>query len=492
VFYLLLLPPSTLNNYIMKQTFLLFLFFTGIINTAIAQQNQINKIVSTVNIIGAPAGSIAPDVVMDAGGVLHEVYAANNNAYYIRSYDNGASYTAPVQINTSIQVEFNMGERGPRLSVGFDGVIHVAWMDKWSVGVHTYARYARSTDGGLTFSPPVAVSATWGIDGVSVAADGNGHVLVFWHTNVPAQSTIPEATWLHVAASQNNGASFGADTNVVITNLSALACSMCMTRARFGAGSNVYVAFRSAENNIRDFYVLKGNGTNNNYTAIRVNTDNWNINFCPMVGPELEVASGGRQVCAFMYNYNCYWAVSDSATTAFSLHVATPASEVDERYPTAIANNVGKVLFVWQVGPLSTIDSATVKWALYNIDGTYTGQQGTVGRTSSGTKATAFVGTDDNFYIVANVSGITSSIKQCGTDDNISVYPNPACDNINVIAGVAKQLLIWIYNMEGKLMESIVADKENTKIDISGLAEGACLLKVETEKRIEVKRFIKE
>jgi hypothetical protein len=43
-----------------------------------------------------------------------------------------------------------------------------------------------------------------------------------------------------------------------------------------------------------------------------------------------------------------------------------------------------------------------VKWALYNVNGTYTGKQGIVGNTFAGTKATAFVGTDDNFYIVFN------------------------------------------------------------------------------------------
>jgi hypothetical protein len=44
-----------------------------------------------------------------------------------------------------------------------------------------------------------------------------------------------------------------------------------------------------------------------------------------------------------------------------------------------------------------------VKWALYKTDGTFTGQQGMVGKTAFGTKATAFVGSDDLFYIIANI-----------------------------------------------------------------------------------------
>jgi hypothetical protein len=242
-----------------------------------------------VNLIAAPAGSLVPDVVMDNNGILHMVYAANQNAYYIRSTDNGATYTAPVQVNSSGTVEYNMGERGPKLSVGSDGVIHVAWMDHWSVGVNVYARYSRSTDGGSTFENLKTVSATFGVDGVTVAADGNDHVFVFWHTMVPVQTQIPEATWLHMSRSTDNGVAFNTDTNVVITNHNGLACSMCMTRARFASDGDICLAFRSAQDSIRDFFVLKGDVLSNSFSAIRVNYDNWKINYCPMVGPELEI-----------------------------------------------------------------------------------------------------------------------------------------------------------------------------------------------------------
>ena len=49
---------------------------------------------------------------------------------------------------------------------------------------------------------------------------------------------------------------------------------------------------------------------------------------------------------------------------------------------------------------MSVTGRATVKWALYTIDGAFAGRQGTVGATTSGTKATAFVGADDQFCIV--------------------------------------------------------------------------------------------
>ena len=306
----------------------ILIFLLAFISFASHAQSPAAK--NLVSVIHSPLGSLVPDVIMDKKGTLHMVYAKNENAYYIHSTDNGTTFSSPVKVNSSGSVEYKMGERGPKLSVGLDGIIHVAWTDHWSPGVKVFARYTRSTDGGNTFENLKTVSASPGVDGVSMAADGNNHVFVFWHTMVPLQTQVPDASWLHMARSANNGVSFTSDTNVVISNHNGLACSMCMTRARFGIDGKIYLAFRSAENSNRDFYVLKGNALGDNFEAIRVNDDNWNINYCPMVGPELEAGNGGRQFCAFMSKSHVYWALSDSDFTMFTQHVATPLNEMDE------------------------------------------------------------------------------------------------------------------------------------------------------------------
>jgi hypothetical protein len=355
---------------------------------------------AAVRIVRPPAGCFVPDVFLDARGVLHMVYALDRHAYYVRSRDNGARFSVPVQVDSEGTVEFKMGERGPKLAVGGDGVIHVAWVDCWSPGVKTRVQYSRSVDGGKTFQPRKTVSLASGVDGVTITADGAGNVAAFWHAAHPPKTEIPQATWLQAARSTDNGASFSADEPLRIANHSGLACSMCMMRARTAADGNVCLAFRSAERSIRDFYVLQGAGGENRFTALRVNADNWESKTCPMCGPELTLAPGGRQLCAFMSRHKVYWSLSDGRVTGFSGHVSTPANESDEIYPAAVANRRGEVLFVWQVGPMSTTGSATVKWACYTINGRFTGRQGTAGVTTSGTKATALVGTDDDFYLV--------------------------------------------------------------------------------------------
>jgi len=293
-----------------------------------------------------------------------------------------------------------MGERGPKLAVGNDGKIHVVWMDEWAPGVKTFVRYSRSIDGGKSFEPLKTISAMSGIDGVTVTADGLGHVVAFWHVTAEPKPEVNAATWLHTVRSSDHGVTFGAGEKVVITNLSGLACSMCMMRARAGADGNVLLAFRSAQDSIRDFYVLEGRISENRFTAVRVNEDNWKLDSCPMCGPELTLAPNGQSVCAFMARNKVYWSIADVGMSGFRLHVGTPANETDEIYPTALANRKGEVLLVWQVGRMAVKGTATVKWARYARDGTPTGETGVIGKSFAGTKATAFVGTDDRFYIV--------------------------------------------------------------------------------------------
>ena len=353
-----------------------------------------------VRVVQAPAGCFAPDVVVDGKGVVHIVYAQDGNAWYMRSTDNGATFGKPVQVNSEGDVCFTMGERGPKLAVGTDGVIHVVWANIWSQNVKVFAHYGRSLDGGKTFERSKIITPLVAPDGLTVTADGHGAVLAFWHTMSPVQKEIPQATWLHVARSKDNGVTFGEAEHVRVADGSKLACSMCMMRARIGSDGNACLVFRGAEKNIRDFHVIKGPATQNAFTETRVNRDNWEIPTCPMCGPELTVAPDGRLLCAFMSRHRVYWSISDAKGTEFKLHVATPQPEEDEIYPTALANKKGEVLFVWQVGPMSTTGQATVKWALYQNDGKFTGQQGVLGTTTSGTKATAFLGSDDQFRIV--------------------------------------------------------------------------------------------
>ncbi len=364
-----------------------------------------------VRVLSLPEGALVPDVMMDGAGVLHMVYGLGDDAWYVRSADNGRTLSLPVKVNTVGKVTLTMGERGPKLALGQSVMlanarvpvwvpsIHVVWADKWSPGVQVYPRYSRSLDGGRTFEPPRALASLFGIDGLTMAADGAGTVVAFFHQVTPGQPLeAPEAHRLYLARSTDNGATFGPEERVKIQGMVDLACSMCMMRARITADASVCLAYRVANDNIRDFFLLRSPKHENAFVPLRVNQDYWELKTCPMCGPELTLDPVGRMLCAFMSRHRVYWSVLEDGR--FTLHVATPANENDEIYPAAFGDGRGHVLLVWQVGPMAVGRTAIVKWALYRDDGTLTGRQGTLGVSTSGTKATAFLGTDGAFYIV--------------------------------------------------------------------------------------------
>ncbi len=79
--------------------------------------------------------------------------------------------------------------------------------------------------------------------------------------------------------------------------------------------------------------------------------------------------------------------------------------------------------------------------------------------------------------------------------DNIKLYPNPANDLINletIQCATSDSYFIEITTIQGQLIKSMELKDINTSIDISGLQSGVYIVKVETEKEITVKKFVKE
>ncbi len=351
---------KTLFGHGVPGCFLVLFLILGAVNAADTAKQ------ANVFVVQLPAKALVPDAIMDSKGVVHVVYGLEHNAWYVNSSDNGKSFSTAVKVNSTGTVETEMGERGPKIALGQGGSIHIVWVDDWAPGVKTFVRYSRSVDGGKTFASLQTLSGMSGVDGATLAADEGGHVAAFWHTMTEPKPAEKSATWVHTAQSTNNGASFEPSAKVVVTNFPGLACSMCMMRARSGPDGKVHVAFRSAQENVRDFYVLKGDWGKNEFTAERVNKDNWKIDFCPMCGPELTFGPGGEAVCAFMSRNKVYWTMQEPGGKDYALHVSTPASESNEIYPSARANRRGEVLFLWQVGPMAVKGTAIVKWALYD------------------------------------------------------------------------------------------------------------------------------
>jgi Secretion system C-terminal sorting domain len=95
--------------------------------------------------------------------------------------------------------------------------------------------------------------------------------------------------------------------------------------------------------------------------------------------------------------------------------------------------------------------------------------------------------TEDVF--VAKLSNIVG-INEMNYSENISVYPNPATNDLTI--EVSQKSLIEIYNIEGRLIESTKTNNSFTKIDISWLSKGMYFLKASNDLGNAVVKFVKE
>jgi len=134
-----------------------------------------------------------PDIAAGIGGTLHVVYAVPINEgrgiYYTRSED-GESWSEARQIFDAAGAGWAMGDY-PRLAIDLHGTIHVVWVraDPLGKDLTQAIYYARSGDGGETWSEPLEV-----VEGVyawpEIAVSGARTVQLLWN-----EATGEQAWW---------------------------------------------------------------------------------------------------------------------------------------------------------------------------------------------------------------------------------------------------------------------------------------------------------
>lgn len=85
-----------------------------------------------INTIRVPNGGIQPQVVVDSGGTVHLLYFSGEpkggDLFYARSADGGATFSSPIRVNSEPRSAIALGSiRGGQMAIGKKGRVHVAW-----------------------------------------------------------------------------------------------------------------------------------------------------------------------------------------------------------------------------------------------------------------------------------------------------------------------------------------------------------------------------
>src|SRR5687768_14507808 len=196
-----------------------------------------------------PDAGLQPEAVRDASGTLHLLYfggdPSGGDLFYVRSSDDGATFTRPIQVNSQPGSAVARGTiRGGQLAIGANGRAHVTWNGSGKAKPEGQFFYARLNDRGTAFEPQRGLMQRSGTldGGGSIAADENGNVYAVWHGNEARTGNDGEArrrVW--VARSSDAGRTF--DPEAPAWNEPTGACGCCGMRA-LSRGGALYVLYR--------------------------------------------------------------------------------------------------------------------------------------------------------------------------------------------------------------------------------------------------------
>ncbi len=157
------------------------------------------------NISENTEGSFAPQISSDGDNVYvvwYDTAPGSPDIFFARSTDGGLTFSDPKNIS-----ENTGGSQIPQISSNGNNV-YVVWEDTTTTDGNSDIFFARSTDGGLTFSEPKNISESTGISSTTQISSDGDNVYVVWHDDTPGNFDI------FFARSTNGGLTFSEPENL--------------------------------------------------------------------------------------------------------------------------------------------------------------------------------------------------------------------------------------------------------------------------------------
>jgi hypothetical protein len=289
-------------------------------------------------------GQYNPFIVSDDRGGFYLAYVERANSVsnvMLRHSSDGVNFSAPVRVNDRAGDATVRNENPPKVAVGARGEVYVCWANergKWKGNI----RFARSTDGGKTFSPAITVNS----DGAgepaghafqSVAVDRRGRVYVAWIDERNKQKEDRGAEiWL--AVSTDGGRRFSRDRRI-LTDV----CECCRTNLQIDAAGNLYLSYRTVPRSgpmYRDIIIARSQDGGKTFAQTVVSEDRWEINGCPVAGPSFSFDNRGAITAVWFMGGGerpgLYYATStDSAKNFAPRRLLDPRQKIGKHAHTA-------------------------------------------------------------------------------------------------------------------------------------------------------------
>jgi len=327
------------------------------LTTATAAQGELPE--GFVKAMRCPNEGLQPKVsVGKKDGLLHLVYfqgeLAAGDLFYVRSEDDGESFSDPLRVNSQAgSVDAGgRGLRGGAVLADAEGSVHVAWVgseatvegDDASLRPLLYSRLAKSA---TAFEASRVLSGeNAGLDVAPAMAERLGKLSVYWHAPGETLARVSEAEpgrRVYLARSEDGGGNFGAPVALGSGEFSVSAgCGIATGVGRNGLMSVIYT---SRDKNLRDMRLLASADEGATFKDTYVDTKTKKKT--PRDGVAATLCRRGVLV-AWENQDKTWWALvdKDNGRTVVGISARQRKDVASER-PAVIATQAGAVLLVW-------------------------------------------------------------------------------------------------------------------------------------------------
>lgn len=299
-------------------------------------------------------GNFNPYVLSDGRGGFYLAYvqlANGSSNVMLRHSTDGKIFSDPVRVNDREGDAAVRNENPPKVAVSPGGDIYLCWANeraKWKGDI----RFARSTDGGKTFSKAITLNSDAGGEPTghafqSVAVDKKGRIYVAWIDERNKKETDRGAE-IWMSTSEDGGKTFSRDRKIVSD-----VCECCRTNIQVDSAGRLYIAYRTVPPTgpmYRDIIVARSVDDGNSFTPVRVSADEWEINACPVTGPGVCVGRDGQITVVWFTGgkrQGLYYATSSDRGASYSQRRLVETSRNLGKHAQTVALPDGKILIAW-------------------------------------------------------------------------------------------------------------------------------------------------
>lgn len=250
-----------------------------------------------------------PQLAIDAKGVIHVAFGSNDDVQYARSDDGGESYSKPVKLDTVRVLSLGM-RRGPRVAVSGDAVCISVIGGKQGKGKDGDVLLYRSEGKGATWEEPVIVndepdSAREGLH--AMAASIKGELTCVWLDLRNKKSEV-------YASTSTDGGKTWSKNVLAYRSPSGSVCECCHPSVAYAPDGTLHVMWRNSVSGKRDMYHAVSKDGGKSYSkAEKLGMGSWPLDHCPMDGGSLAILSDGKVATAWRRDKTVYFNAGGSA-----------------------------------------------------------------------------------------------------------------------------------------------------------------------------------